>query len=365
MQTDSDSSSDVDMQGLSLVTKAITGSNQIVWQRIPSTDNIPPARKIYIVSKTKLPGEKVSALIADIPAPRKVFIVRKNHLPGEELITVAKKVFFDRKTELPQHSSNSTVQGLRNISKKSAPASVQRTLPGQSVSQAEPQDQGIKMVARNAYIKQMTAKMESTEFQERIRGINQLVEDCHRNPDMVMSCICPVFDAIRARLVESNRKVNLHMLEALGLIIPQLKESLSKVLYILIPALVNNHLNSKNTAIYSAALGAIRALVQNIDNALLLEIFVTKAQLLSGQAKADLTDTVADMVMELYSRKPKMVEQEVLPLLWHLLAICKNSRATATLCKALYSQMGPRLRRCAVSQPLSIIKDLNNLLEKV
>ncbi|KAJ8418187.1 hypothetical protein AAFF_G00138960 [Aldrovandia affinis] len=346
-------------------------SNQLVWQRVPSTDNIPAARKIYIVSKTKLPGEKVSALIADIPAPRKVFIVRKNHLPGEELITVAnqvpalKKVFFDRKTELPQHSSNSTVQALCKISRKTTPASVQITLPGQSVSWAEPWDQGTKMAGRNAYIKHMTAKMESKEFQERIRAIDQLVEDCNTNPSMVMTCIFPVFDAIRARLVESNRKVNLHMLEALGLIIPQLKKSLSKVVYILIPALVDNHLNSKNTAIYSAALGAIRALVQNIDNALLLEIFVTKAQLLSGQAKADLTDTVADMVMELYSRKPKMVEQEVLPLLWHLLAVSGNTEETGTLCKALYSQMGPRLRTCAASQPLSIVKDLNNLLEKV
>lgn len=73
-----------------------------------------------------------------------------------------------------------------------------------------------------------------------------------------------VFDALKARLQESNSKVNLRALEALQKIIRLLKDNLTQVLNILIPAIVDNHLNSKNNAIYTAALGAVQALVDNI-----------------------------------------------------------------------------------------------------
>lgn len=69
--------------------------------------------------------------------------------------------------------------------------------------------------------------------------------------------------------MESNRKVNLHMLKALGTIIPQMKESLPKVVYVLIPAIVDNHLNSKTNAIYVTALAAIRSVVRNLGEVLM------------------------------------------------------------------------------------------------
>lgn len=73
-----------------------------------------------------------------------------------------------------------------------------------------------------------------------------------------------VFDAFKARLQESNSKVNLYALEALQKIIHSLKDNLSQVVNILVPAIVDNHLNSKNNAIYSAAIGAINALILNL-----------------------------------------------------------------------------------------------------
>lgn len=73
-----------------------------------------------------------------------------------------------------------------------------------------------------------------------------------------------MFDALKARLQESNSKVNLRALEALQTIIALLNDSLAPVLNILIPAVVDNHLNSKNNAIYTAALGAVQALIDNI-----------------------------------------------------------------------------------------------------
>lgn len=73
-----------------------------------------------------------------------------------------------------------------------------------------------------------------------------------------------VFDAFKERLQESNSKVNLYALEALQKIITLLKDNLAQVVYILVPAVVDNHLNSKNNSIYTAATGAIHALISNL-----------------------------------------------------------------------------------------------------
>jgi len=77
-----------------------------------------------------------------------------------------------------------------------------------------------------------------------------------------------LFDAFKARLQESNSKVNLYALESLQKIIHLLKDNLSQVVNIVVPAIMDNHLNSKNNAIYSAAIGAINALVLNLGTPL-------------------------------------------------------------------------------------------------
>uniref|UniRef100_A0A8C5F7A5 TOG domain-containing protein n=1 Tax=Gadus morhua TaxID=8049 RepID=A0A8C5F7A5_GADMO len=197
------------------------------------------------------------------------------------------------------------------------------------------------------YIRQLTALLESKDFRERIKGLDQLVADCQHNPSMV-------FDLFRDRLLESNRKVHLYALEALQGMVRLLKDNLSGVLNHLVPAIVDNHLNSKNRAVYSAATGALY-------NSLLLEPFCFKARVLSGQAKVDL---IEKLVMELYPRRPQLVEQKALPLLWGLLGPSSGSvhRATTSLCRALHHQMGPGLRQSAASQPPSVGRDLNQLL---
>uniref|UniRef100_A0A3B3VIL3 TOG array regulator of axonemal microtubules 1 n=1 Tax=Poecilia latipinna TaxID=48699 RepID=A0A3B3VIL3_9TELE len=228
---------------------------------------------------------------------------------------------------------------------------------------------------KNEYIKQISGLLGSKDFRERIKGIDQLVADCEHNPNMVVNSIFPVgvFDAFKARLQESNSKVNLYALESLQKITHLLKDSLSQVVNILVPAIVDNHLNSKNHAIYSAAIGALNALILNLDNTLLLQPFCTKAQFLSGKAKVDLIEKVAGLVKELYPRKPQVVEQKVLPLLWHLLGTSTHSgsihgrsgsvrTATAKLCQALHTQMGSSLNECAASQPTNVQKGLNELL---
>ncbi|XP_068608387.1 TOG array regulator of axonemal microtubules protein 1 [Brachionichthys hirsutus] len=223
------------------------------------------------------------------------------------------------------------------------------------------------------YVEQISGLLDSKDFRERIKGIDQLAADCRQNPSVVINSIFPVFDAFRARLQESNRKVNLHALESLQKIVHSLKNNLSQVVNILVPAVVDNHLNSKSSSIYSAAIGAIGALISHLDNVFLLQPFCTKAQFLNGKAKVDLVGKVADLVMELYPRKPRLVEQWVLPLLWHLLGTSSRSgsvhgrggsvrAATANLCQALYSQMGQGLVDCAAFQPATVHKGLNEIL---
>ncbi|TSO67458.1 TOG array regulator of axonemal microtubules protein 1 [Bagarius yarrelli] len=217
------------------------------------------------------------------------------------------------------------------------------------------------------YIQQLTALLASKDFRERIKGIDQVVADCEKTPNVV-------FDAFKDRLQDSNSKVNLAALEALQKIIVLFKDNLAQVVNILIPAVVENHLNSKNNSIYTAATDVIHALINNLDNALLLQPFCTKAQFLSGRAKLDLVDRVAELVRNLYPHKPQLVKQKALPLLWHLLgSSCRSGtihgrsstikQTTTNLCHVLHAHMGTTLLTQAASQPSNILQNLNDILK--
>ncbi|NXU38630.1 TGRM1 protein, partial [Drymodes brunneopygia] len=106
-------------------------------------------------------------------------------------------------------------------------------------------------------------------------------------------CFPQIFDAFKPRLHDSNSKVNQVALEAMHKMIPLLKDHLSPVINMLIPAIVDNNLNSKNPGIYAAATNVIQALCQHLDTSLLLQPLCTKAQFLSGKAKQDLTEKLA------------------------------------------------------------------------
>uniref|UniRef100_A0A8D3CRD6 TOG domain-containing protein n=1 Tax=Scophthalmus maximus TaxID=52904 RepID=A0A8D3CRD6_SCOMX len=290
--------------------------------------------------------------------------ILEKYIPTKNLPTIRDTVFTLK------------TKGLGDMPQDTQSARGRRSLPGSGTVRAssltrEPLNQTNRWPLKHncnktEYIKQISGLLGSKDFRERIKGIDQLVVDCQHNPNMV-------FDAFKARLQESNGKVNLHALESLQKIIHLMKDNLSQVVNILVPAIVDNHLNSKNNAIYSAAIGAINALILNLDNVLLLQPFCTKAQFLNGKAKVDLIEKVADLVTELYPRKPQVVEQKVLPLLWHLLGTSTHSGtihgrggsvrgATANLCQALHAQMGSSLSESAASQPANVHKGLNEFL---
>ncbi|XP_045865137.1 TOG array regulator of axonemal microtubules protein 1 isoform X3 [Meles meles] len=236
-----------------------------------------------------------------------------------------------------------------------------------------------KSIPRNSlesaeYIKVITSLLNAKDFRDRINGIKQLLSDTENNQELVVGNIVKIFDAFKSRLHDSNSKVNLVALETMHKMIPLLRDNLSPIINMLIPAIVDNNLNSKNPGIYAAATNVVQALSQHVDNYLLLQPFCTKAQFLNGKAKQDMTEKLADIVMELYQRKPHATEQKVLVVLWHLLGNMTNSgslpgaggnirTATAKLSKALFAQMGQNLLNQAASQPPHIKKSLEELLD--
>uniref|UniRef100_A0A8B9FB00 TOG array regulator of axonemal microtubules 1 n=1 Tax=Amazona collaria TaxID=241587 RepID=A0A8B9FB00_9PSIT len=216
--------------------------------------------------------------------------------------------------------------------------------------------------------------LNAKDFRDRIRGIKQLLFDAENNEGFVVANIFEIFDAFKCRLNDLNGKVNRIALETMHQMILLLKDNLSPVINMLIPAMVDNNLNSRNPGIYAAAKNVIQALCQHLDNYLLLQPFCTKAQFLNGKAKQDITEKLADIVMDLYPRKPKSVEQKVLVVLWHLLGNMTKSgslpgtggnirTATAKLSKALFAHMGPSLLTRAAAQSSHIKTTLEELLE--
>ncbi|KAL2789980.1 TOG array regulator of axonemal microtubules protein 1 isoform 2 [Daubentonia madagascariensis] len=207
-----------------------------------------------------------------------------------------------------------------------------------------------KSVPRNSfesaeYIKVITGLLNAKDFRDRINGIKQLLSDTENNQELVIANIVKIFDAFKSRLHDSNSKVNLVALETMYKMIPLLRDNLSPIINMLIPAIVDNNLNSKNPGIYAAATNVVQALSQHVD-----------------------------IVMELYQRKPHATEQKVLVVLWHLLGNMTNSgslpgaggnmrTATAKLSKALFAQMGQNLLNQAASQPPHIKKNLEELLD--
>ncbi|XP_062326358.1 TOG array regulator of axonemal microtubules protein 1 isoform X1 [Osmerus eperlanus] len=304
----------------------------------------------------------------------------EKHIPAKDMAAVRDTVFTLK------------TKGLGEMPQDTPSARGRRSLPGSGTvrassltreplltrdSQSSVRGQVQSVADKTEYVKNISALMASKDFRERIKGIDQLVSDCELNPALVISSMFPVFDAFMARLQESNSKVCLHALEALPRISSLMKEHLGSLVYLLVPAVVDNHLNSRNSSIYSAAMEALHALTLNLDTSLLLQPLCSKAQFLSGKAKVDLVEKVADLVAELYPRRPQMVEQRVLPLLWHLLGSSGGSGsvqgrggsslrgASASLCLALHTHMGPSLVDLAAAQPANIHTSLNELLRSL
>uniref|UniRef100_A0A4W3GIC7 TOG domain-containing protein n=1 Tax=Callorhinchus milii TaxID=7868 RepID=A0A4W3GIC7_CALMI len=225
-------------------------------------------------------------------------------------------------------------------------------------------------------VKELSKLLCAKDFQERMRGINLLLQHCEANPGFVTANLVNIFDAFTPRLQDSNKKVNQLALRSMATMVMVLKDNLHRVLHSTVTIVADN-LNSKNAAIYSAAVQVLDGLiiVHSLHNLLLLQPFASRVQFVSGQALQDVTERLAGLVPAVYQRKPQAVERHVLPALWYLLSNMMGSgvirggggnvrAVTGKLASNLHQQMGGSLLEYAASQPAHVTKTLLDLLAK-
>ncbi|KAM6221126.1 TOG array regulator of axonemal microtubules protein 2 [Rhynchocyon petersi] len=248
-------------------------------------------------------------------------------------------------------------------------------------------------------LRELMPLLEAKDYQSRMDGVGRLLEYCKTKPELITTNLVQVFDAFTPRLQDSNKKVNQWALECLAKMIPFLKDSLHPMLLSTIIAIADN-LNSKNSGVYTAAAAALDAMIENLDNLCLLQVFSGRVRFLSGHAVLDVTERLSALVTSVYPRKPQAVERHVLPVLWYLLNsttrsgvlpghggnrsgvlpghggnrsgvlpghggnVRGNVRAAASrLCRSLHQQMGPRLQEFAAGQPKHVLEMLRELLD--
>ncbi|XP_064623563.1 TOG array regulator of axonemal microtubules protein 1-like isoform X2 [Lineus longissimus] len=201
-------------------------------------------------------------------------------------------------------------------------------------------------------IKAMIALMAANDWRERDKGIEQLLEMCENNSNIVGANIIKIFDKFNPRLQDSNSKVNLNALHIMLQITPLLRDYLGVVINMTIQNVAPN-LSSKNKEIYNTAMEILDTFMEHLDGSLLLQPFANQAQCGNARVKPDMIEKVAYLVTKVYPRKQKQVILHVLPLLWHLLGLTTagsgagssgNIRtATNKLVSSLYLQMGQGL----------------------
>ncbi|XP_024901428.1 TOG array regulator of axonemal microtubules protein 2 isoform X3 [Pteropus alecto] len=222
-------------------------------------------------------------------------------------------------------------------------------------------------------LRELTRLLEAKEYQSRMEGVARLLEHCKAKPELITANLVQVFDAFTPRLQDANKKVNQWALESLAKMIPLLRESLHPMLLSVIIAVADN-LNSKNSGIYAAAVTALDAMIESLDNLCLLQAFAGRVHFLSGQAVLDVTDRLSVLVASVYPRKPQAVERHVLPVLWYFLNNMIGSGilpghggnirpAVCRLSRRLQEQMGSRLQDLAAGQPKQVLKTLQELLD--
>ncbi|XP_072623511.1 TOG array regulator of axonemal microtubules protein 2 isoform X2 [Vulpes vulpes] len=251
-------------------------------------------------------------------------------------------------------------------------------LPGEDgLSSNGPRLEGLHSSVRGGLevtkqLRELMRLLEAKEYQSRMEGVGRLLEHCKARPELITANLVQVFDAFTPRLQDSNKKVNQWALESLAKMIPLLKESLHPMLLSIIIAVADN-LNSKNSGIYAAAVTALDAMIESLDNLCLLQAFAGRVRFLSGRAVLDITERLSVLVASVYPQKPQAVERHVLPVLWCLLDNMigngvlpgrgGNVRTVVRqLSRSLREHMGSRLQDLAAGQPQQVLKTLQELL---
>ncbi|XP_068927913.1 TOG array regulator of axonemal microtubules protein 2 [Petaurus breviceps papuanus] len=296
----------------------------------------------------------------------------KQSLPSHDLCSIMAAI---KQKGVEENTEPPPIKGRKMVKNVTAPEEVRFSEQGCS-SESEPTVVHCTTPRKSEVaeqLKELNSLLQSKEYQARMEGITLLLVHCKNSQNFITANLTQIFDAFIPRLQDPNKKVSQCALEIFREMIPYLKDNLHPVLVSVVTA-VSENLNSKSSAIYAAAVMALDAMIENIDNFSLLQAFAGRLCFLSGRAMCDITQRLSVLVTSVYSQKPQGVERHVLPVLWYFLnnmvgngvlpGHSGNVRTVVCqLTKSLYEQMGTRLQDCAAGQPKQVSKMLQEILD--
>ncbi|CAF0741521.1 unnamed protein product [Adineta steineri] len=227
-------------------------------------------------------------------------------------------------------------------------------------------------------IRKLTKQMRSSDFRERLNGIEEFQKLCELETDIAIQSLVQIFDGFNECLSDMNSKVVLKALNTMHQLVPILADALSAVINSTLPIIAQN-IASKNREISQLASDIIDATIEYIDSGYLIQPLCTLSQNSNLRIRPEIVLKLATIVPRVCQRKPKQVEIHLLPTYWKLLALLRGQNSTAitssaggsntlnasihTLTTALYTELGTVLLDKASSSSQVTPKNLQVLRE--
>ncbi|CAF4120307.1 unnamed protein product, partial [Rotaria sp. Silwood2] len=236
----------------------------------------------------------------------------------------------------------------------------------------------INTVDQAEQVRELTKQMRSSDFRERLNGIEEFQKLCELETDTAIQSLVQIFDGFNDCLADMNSKVVLKALNTMHQVIPILRDALSSVINSALP-LVAQNIASKNREISQLASDIIDTAIDYIDCGVLIQPLCTLSQNSNLRIRPEIVLKLANVVPRVCQRKPKQVEIHLLPTYWKLLSLLRGQNSTAiassasgsnslnssihVLTTALYIELGSLLIEKASSSSLVTPQNLQLLRE--
>jgi len=112
-------------------------------------------------------------------------------------------------------------------------------------------------------IRKLTKQMRSTDFRERLNGIEEFQKLCELETNTAIQSLVQIFDGFNECLADMNSKVVLKALNTMHQLVPILGDALSSVINSTLPVIAQS-IASKNREISQLALDIIDATLEYI-----------------------------------------------------------------------------------------------------
>jgi hypothetical protein len=135
----------------------------------------------------------------------------------------------------------------------------------------------INSVDQTEQVRSLTKQMRSSDFRERLNGIEEFQKLCELETDTAIHSLTPIFDGFNECLADMNSKVTLKALNTMHQLVPIIGDALSSVINSSLPIIAQN-IASKNREISQLASDIIDAAIEYIDSGFLLQPLCTLSQ---------------------------------------------------------------------------------------